>query len=407
MPCSSPLSSSSEEQVRRGLATRAVHPPELEPEPGQPISPLLDLSSTYSFENADEFARASQAKVGAGYVYSRWANTTVDLFEAAVADLEGTDEAEAFSSGMAAISSVCLALCETGDRIVAARQLYGTTFALLAQRLPRYGIETTFCELDDYDSIARVLPGSKLLYCETIGNPRIQVADLEQLAALAAEAGVPLVVDNTFASPVLCRPFEFGARVALHSATKFLGGHHDLLGGVVCGDPPVVDRVRAVARDFGPTLAPFNAWLALRGMATLHLRVIRSSESALILARALAEHPQIGAVHYPTLPSDPYRSLAEKQLSGMGGGTLGFEVAGGRERAKRFQDGLALVQPAASLGGSHTLLVHSASVTHTQLSPRELEEAGISEGFCRLSVGLEDPGDVLADLTRALDASAG
>lgn len=366
---------------------------------------MLDLSSTYSFDNAEEFARASQAKVGEGYVYSRWANTTVDLFKAAVADLEGTEDAEAFSSGMAGISCVLLALCEAGDRIVAARQLYGTTFALLAQRLPRYGIETTFCELDDYDSLARALPGAKLLYCETIGNPRIQVADLKQLGALAAEAEVPLVVDNTFASPVLCRPVEFGAQVALHSATKFLGGHHDLLGGVVCADTPVLDRVRAVARDLGPTLAPFNAWLALRGMATLHLRVVRSSESALILARALDDHPQIAVVHYPTLPSDPYRSLAEKQLSGLGGGTLGFEVAGGRERAKRFQDSLKLVRPAASLGGSHTLLVHAASVTHTQLSSEELEAAGISEGFCRLSVGLEDPGDVLGDITRALDAS--
>jgi cystathionine beta-lyase/cystathionine gamma-synthase len=338
-------------------------------------------------------------------VYARWANTTVDLFEAAVADLEGAEEAEAFSSGMAAISSVFLALCRAGDRIVATRQLYGTTFSLLAQRLPRYGIETTFCELADYDSIASALQGATLLYCETIGNPRIQVADLEQLAGLADEAKVPLVVDNTFASPVLCRPIELGAHMVVHSATKYLGGHHDLLGGVVCGDSGSVNRIRALARDLGPTLAPFNAWLALRGMATLHLRVVRSSESALILARALLERDDIGSVHYPTLPSDPYRSLAEKQLSGLGGGTLGFEVAGGRERAKRFQDGLELVLPAASLGGSHTLLVHSASVTHTQLSSDELATVGISEGFCRLSVGLEDPGDILADLTLGLTAA--
>lgn len=377
----------------------------MEPQSGRPTAPLLDLSSTYSFDDADEFARASQAKVGEGYVYARWANATVDHLEATVADLEGTQEAEAFSSGMAAISCVFFALCDSGDRIVAARQLYGTSFALLARRLPHYGIETTFCELDDYDSIATALRGAKLLYCETIGNPRIQVADLKQLAALADDAGVPLVVDNTFASPVLCTPVAFGAHVVVHSATKFLGGHHDLLGGVVCGEPAVIDRVRAVARDLGPTLAPFNAWLALRGIATLHLRVVRSSESALILARALAEHPEVDSVYYPTLPSDPYRSLAEKQLSGMGGGTLGFEVGGGRTRAKTFQDSLRLVQPAASLGGSQTLLVHSASVTHTQLSPEELQAAGISEGFCRLAVGLEDPGDLLGDLTNALEAT--
>jgi methionine-gamma-lyase len=211
-----------------------------------------------------------------------------------------------------------------------------------------------------------------------------------------------MVVDNTFASPVLCRPLEHGASLVVHSATKFLGGHHDLMGGIVCGDPPVLAPIKELARDLGPTLAPFNAWLALRGIATLHLRVERSSSSALHVAEALDAHPAVEHVHYPALGDDESRRLTGEMLGGFGGGTLGFDVAGGREQAARFQESLRLVQPAASLGGTHSLIVHAASVTHTQLTAGELEAAGISEGFCRLSIGLEDPADIVADLDQAL-----
>jgi len=391
--------------VTRGFATRSVHPPKPEPQDGAPLAPPLDLSSTYAFDDSAVFAEASLDKVGKGYVYARWANPTVDAFKMAVAELEGGAEGEAFSSGMAAISSIFLALCSSGDKIASVRQLYGNTYSLLSSRLPRYGITTTFFDLDDFDGAREAAKGARLLYCETIGNPRVQVNDLTALAAIADAAGIPLVVDNTFASPVLCRPIEHGASIVVHSATKALGGHHDLLGGVVVCSAEEMALIRALSRDLGPTMAPLTAWLGLRGIATLQLRVERSSDTALSVAQALQKHPDVEAVHYPALENDPSRPLTDRLLGGRGGGTMGFEVRGGRERAARFQESLGLVKPAASLGGTHSLLVHAASVTHTQLSPDELDAAGIAEGFCRLSIGLEDPADLIEDLEQALKAS--
>lgn len=388
---------------RRAFSTRAVHRPAPPQQDGTPLAPPLDLSSTYSFDDTDAFAKASEQRVGAGYVYTRWANPTVDAFEAAVADLEGAEDAEAFASGMAAISCTFMAMTRPGDRVVAARQLYGNSYSILNTRVKDMGVETDFFDVDDLDAIERALPGAVLLYCETIGNPRIEVADLPRLGAMARDSGVPLVVDNTFSSPALCRPVEHGATLVVHSATKFLGGHHDLVGGIACGDPATVDKLRAVARDLGPTLAPFNAWLALRGIATLPLRVARSSASALEVARALEASPHVERVDYPGLPSSPSYDLCRSLLGGDGGGTIGLVVAGGRERAGRFQEALEVVLRAASLGGTHSLIVHAASVTHTQLTPEELRAAGMDEGFCRLSVGLEDPEDLVGDLLGALE----
>ena len=326
----------------------------------------------------------------------------MDAFEAAVANLEGSDEAEAFSSGMAAISAIFLSRCRSGDRIVATRQLYGGTFALLRDTLPRYGIETEFFDVDDYEGIANALDGARLLHCETIGNPAIGVADLPKLGELARDAGVPLVVDNTFASPILCRPIEHGASLVVHSATKFIGGHHDLVGGIVCGSPDDLEALRELARELGPTMSPFTAFLASRGLQTLHLRVERSSATALEVARFLEQHHAVDAVYYPALDTSPFKPLCDRLLGGRGGGTIAFDLSGGRERGAKFQDALELVVRAASLGGTHSLIAHAASVTHTQLNDAELEAAGISAGFCRLSVGLEDPDDLIEDLDRAL-----
>jgi methionine-gamma-lyase len=386
----------------RGLGTRAVHPRAPAPQGGEPVAHVLDQSSTYSFTDSEEFARASADKTGSGYVYTRWSNPTLDAFCEAVADLEGTDAAESFSSGMAAISGMFLTLCSPGDRVVSARQLYGGTHSLTASLLPRFQIESTLCDVDDFDAIKSALPGAKLLYCETIGNPAIKVADLDRLGELADDAGVPLVVDNTFASPVLCRPAEHGATIVAHSATKFIGGHHDLIGGVLCADAETIERVRGLTRELGPTLAPFNAWLCLRGLQTIHLRVARSSDTALQLARFLEAHTEINQVFYPGLETSPDFDLTKKILGGRGGGTLAFDVKGGRERAARFQDRLRLIKAAASLGGTHSLIVHAASVTHTQLDEEQLHAAGISAGFCRLSVGLEEPEDLIGDLEQAL-----
>ena len=339
-------------------------------------------------------------------MYSRWANPTLDAFALAVADLEGAEAGESFSSGMAAISAAFFALCSPGDRVVAARQLYGGTHAITQDLLPRFKIETTLCEVDDFDAIDAALEGAKLLYCETIGNPAIRVADLPRLGEIASRHGVPLVVDNTFASPVLCRPIEHGATLVVHSATKFIGGHHDLIGGVACGDGATIDRIREWTRELGPTMSPFTAWLGLRGIATMPLRVERSSATALEVARFLDVHDQVTATFYPGLGSSPDKDLCDRLLGGRGGGTLAFDVTGGKARAARFQDALRLVKPAASLGGIHSLIVHAASVTHTQLGPDELHAAGISEGFCRLSIGLEEPRDLIADIDHALVATS-
>lgn len=389
----------------RGFATRAVHTPKPPAQPGEPVAPVIDPSSTYAFADSDEFARASADKVGHGYVYARWANPTLDEFALAVAGLEGAEAAEAFSSGMAAISSVFFALCSPGDRIVAARQLYGGTHAITSGLLPRFKIDATLCEVDDFDAIDAALDGANLLYCESIGNPAIRVADLPRLGEIARRHGVPLVVDNTFASPVLCRPIEHGASVVVHSATKFIGGHHDLIGGIACGDAAMIDAIREWTRESGPTMSPFTAWLCLRGIATMPLRVERSCATALEIARFLDVNDQITATFYPGLGSSPDKDLCDKLLGGRGGGTLAFDIAGGKDRAARFQEALRLIRPAASLGGIHSLIVHAASVTHTQLGPDELDAAGISEGFCRLSVGLEEPRDLIADIDQALAAS--
>jgi cystathionine beta-lyase/cystathionine gamma-synthase len=387
---------------KRGLGTRAVHPPQVPEQPGDPVVPVIDQVSTYSFEDSETFAKASADRVGSGYVYTRWANRTTDAFAVAMADLEGMEEGEAFSSGMAAISASFLALCEPGDRIVSARQLYGGTHSLTATLLPRFDIHTTLCDVDDFDQIKVELQGAKLFYCETIGNPAIKVADLQRLGELANDAGVPMVVDNTFASPVLCRPSEYGATAVLHSATKFIGGHHDIIGGVLCADHDTMLKVRSWTRELGPTLAPFNAWLALRGIATMPLRVERSSDTALAIARYLETTDAVDAVYYPGLDSSDDKERVDRLLGGRGGGTLAFNVAGGKQRASEFQDRLQLIKAAASLGGSHSLIVHAASVTHTQLDDEELVAAGISSGFCRLSVGLEDAEDLIADLDQAL-----
>jgi methionine-gamma-lyase len=306
---------------------------------------------------------------------------------------------------MAAISSVYMALCSSGDRVVTARQLYGGTHSLFSDLLPRYGIEAAFFDVDDFAGIEQALAGAKALHCETIGNPAVRVANIPRLAELARAAGVPLVVDNTFASPILCRPLTLGASIVVHSATKSIGGHSDLMGGVICvDDPSLLRTIQELTRETGPTLSPFNAWLALRGLSTIHLRVERACDSALKVARFLEQHPEIEDVFYPALDASPDKALCDSMLGGRGGGTLGFDVRGGRSRTSEFQARLQVILRAASLGGTHSLIVHAASVTHTQLDPEQLDAAGISEGFCRLSIGLEDPEDLIADLDQALSS---
>lgn len=387
-----------------GFTTRALNPGG-EPDElrSDPLSPPIYQSATFAFDDMEHFAAVAKTKVSGGYLYSRWANPTVDHLARVVATLEGAEAAACFASGMGAINGVLGALTAGGDHVVGASQLYGGTHSLMAKMLPRGGVSTTLVDITDHAAVASAFrPETKVLYCETIGNPTLPVADVEALSGIAHEHGVPLVVDATFTPPNLLQPLAHGADVSVHSATKYLGGHSDVTAGVVSSSRETVERVRMHAIDTGPVLAPLEAWLTARGIQTLALRVDRICSSALALARMFEAHDAVERVHYPKLESHPQYELARKLLPRGGGGMLAIEVVGGVEAGRRVMERLRIARPAASLGSSHTLVVHPASVTHTQLSRVQREELGITDGLLRVSVGIEDEDDLIADFEQAL-----
>lgn len=389
------------DERRRGFTTRAVHP-----EPArldqEPSSVPIHLASTFRFDTSDDYAETIAFR-RPGSTYSRgYGNPTVEAFEGLMADLEGTEAAFGFASGMAAIHTVFTTLARGGDRVVMSRELYGGTYSIATKLAPRYGVAVDLVDPRDADAVAAALPGAAFLHVETIANPTMTVADLEMLGALARAAGVPAVVDSTFASPYLCEPARFGFTHVIHSATKYIGGHHDLIGGVVCTASADRDALRATAIDTGGTMSAFDAWLAMRGLMTLGLRMERHTASALAIARYLETHPRIERVHYAGLASHPDHEVAARVLPKGCGGMLAFEVAGGVEGGKAFCDGLGLIWVATSLGGSHSLVGHAASTTHRQMEPAARRAAGIADGLVRMSVGLEDADDLLADVDAAL-----
>lgn len=360
-------------------------------------------TSTWRFDSVAHFAEVI-AFERPGQVYGRgYGNPTVGAFEAAMARLEGTEAAFAFDSGMAAIHAVLLTLTRSGDRIVASDRLYGGTHSLMEHVLPRYGIAVDFVDQRDTTALASALEGARLFYTETVSNPDLAVADLARLGELCRSSAVPAVIDNTFASPYLCRPYGYGFEYVVHSATKYIGGHSDLIGGVACSGATDRDAIRDMALELGSAMQPFEAWLALRGLATLALRMERHSATALRVAQMLAEHPAVASVHYPGLEHDPYHALAGRLLRHPGG-MLSFEHRGGLEAAARFCDSLGTAWLAASLGGAHTLVTHPASTTHRQLDEASRRKAGVTDGLVRVSIGLEDAGDILADFEQALRA---
>ncbi len=305
---------------------------------------------------------------------------------------------------MGAITTVLLALLRAGDHVIAQRSLYGGTHALLADLAERRGVEVTHVSGDDPEEVRAALrPETRLLYLETVSNPTTRVTDLPGLIAVAKRAGVVSVIDNTFATPLLCRPIEHGADIVVHSATKYLGGHSDVLAGIAVFAE--AEPHRAVWRhslELGAAVDPFAAWLTLRGLQTLALRVRRHCETALDLAGRLAAHPAVTAVHYPGLPTHPDHELARRLLPDGHGGVLSFDLAGGREAARTFTESVRLASLAPSLGGVHSLVLHPASTTHRQLSDEELAVAGIGAGLVRMSVGIEHPEDLWADVEQAL-----
>ncbi|HEY7660481.1 MAG TPA: aminotransferase class I/II-fold pyridoxal phosphate-dependent enzyme [Actinomycetota bacterium] len=386
-----------------GFTTRAVHGQSLPPiEQDTPSVPIFQ-TSTFRFETSQDLAETISFR-RPGYTYTRgYGNPTLLAFERVMAELEGTESALSFASGTAAIHTVLTTLARSGDTVVASTELYGGTYAQLTTVLPRYGVEVRFVDAHDEDAVAAALPGASMFYVETIANPNVTVADLEALGSIARRAGVPSVVDNTFASPYLCTPARYGFDYVIHSATKYIGGHNDLIGGVVCTSEEGMARLRTTVIETGGTMAPLEAWLSLRGLMTLELRMERHTSSARTLASWLEGHPKVERVHYPELASHPQHAVAARLLPRGTGGMAAFEVTGGVEAGQRFCDALEIGWVAASLGGVHTLVCHPASSTHRQLDPDARRAAGIADGLIRLSVGLEDVDDLVADFDRALE----
>lgn len=387
-----------------GPKTRAIHgAPPLDSGLGQPLSVPIAQTSTFGFESIEAMEHAI-SHPGTGYVYSRVMNPTVDAMERSVAELEHAEQAVGFASGMAAIHAAFLAELESGDHIVAPASLYGGAYALFTRLFPKMGIETTF--IDDISPRAfrdAIRPTTKVIYAETISNPLVRVPNLTSLAELAAAHNVRLFVDSTLAGPVVARPLDMGADLVIHSASKYLGGHGDLIAGVVAGHNDLMQKVRQVAIDAGGVIAPFVAWLIIRGLKTLPLRMNQHQQSALAVAEFLAQHKKVQACIYPGLDHHPDHLLAKDALNGGFGAVVAFEVQGGDEVAAKVANTLKIFTRAGSLGDTHSLVVVPAATSHRPLSPEAREQAGIRPGLLRLSIGLEDAEDLIADLECALE----
>jgi cystathionine beta-lyase/cystathionine gamma-synthase len=388
-----------------GFATRAIHAGRLPLPAEPPLAAPIWQTSTFVFDDAEHYAHTLH-QPREGYVYTRYENPTTAALEATVANLEGAAEGLATASGMGAIATVLLSLAGAGDHVVAQRDLYGGTYSLLAHTAPRFGIEVSFVDAGDPDAVrAAVRPTTRAVYAETVANPTLTVADLPALAEAAAASGLPLVVDNTVASPYLCRPIEHGAAVVVHSATKYLGGHSDVVGGLALfAEPERHDAAWRAMIELGASPDPFAAWLVLRGVKTLALRMRAHGANARVLAELLDAHPKVARVHWPGLPGHPTARLAAKLLDGDPG-MLSFDLEGGRAAGRRFIEATRVAKLAASLGSTETLVSHPASTTHRQFSPEALAAAGIGEGMVRVSVGLEDAADLAEDFTRALEVA--
>lgn len=340
-----------------------------------------------------------------GYIYSRDANPNVAILEQVMARLEGGEDAVACASGMAAIGMTLLALLKAGDHVVAASELYGGTSTLLQRHLTRYSVTTELVDITDLDAVQRALSRRPaLLFVESISNPLLKVTDLEAIGEMAQRSGARLVVDNTLATPLLLRPLGLGADVVIHSATKFLGGHSDVTGGVTVASAGLAASIRQAVRLWGATLDPFAAWLTVRGVRTLSLRMERACANALEVARFLSDQPAVKQVFYPGLPGHPQHSLASRLLNGGFGSMVSFELSGGGEAASAFVKSVKLVRFAPSLGDTRTTLSHPARTSHRSLSPEERQAAGIGDGLVRLSCGIEAASDIIGDMEQALKA---
>jgi len=385
-----------------GLGTRCVHAGQRpDPQTGSLTTPIYQ-TSTFVFESAEQGA-ARFAGMEPGYVYTRLGNPTTTALEEKMADLEGGDKALAFGSGMAAIAAVLMAVCRTGDHILYGDAIYGCTHSLIHDQMAQFGVSATAVDCSNPAEVAAAMrPETKVLLLETPANPTMKLADIEQMADICHAHGVMLVVDNTFMSPYLQHPLALGADVVVHSATKYISGHGDVIAGIVVGPREFMDRVHMTTlKNIGGVIGPFEAWLLLRGLKTLHIRMDRHSQTGMEVARFLESHPAVERVWYPGLASHPQHDLACRQMDGFGG-VLTFEVKGGLEAGRRLMNAVKLAHVAVSLGDADTLIQHPASMTHAVVPPEDRLKAGITDGLVRLSVGLEDVHDIIADLDQAL-----
>jgi cystathionine beta-lyase/cystathionine gamma-synthase len=381
-------------------ASRAVHAGR-ELVARSPLAPDLSPAAVHVYTDLDDYDAVARGDKP-GHYYGRNSNSNRSMLEQAVAELEGADAGVATASGMAALHVAILALAPKPVTIVATRELYGGTLALLRQDLEPAGYETNFIDMTDLDAVRSALEGAGLALVETITNPLCRLPDVEAIASLARDRGVPLLVDNTFATPILFRPLEVGATAVMHSATKYIGGHSDLIAGVVVGNPDVMSAARARSIRTGSTLGPFDAWLALRGLRTLDLRMRRHSENGLALARALRGMPGVAHVYHPALEGSPSREVAQRLMPEGTGGMLAFDLDGGRAAVQRMLSRFQMVTFAASLGGVETTISYPEITSHRGLSPAERVELGVGPGTIRVSVGIESADDIIADFAQAL-----
>jgi cystathionine gamma-synthase len=382
---------------RRHPETEAVRGgTDLHKKNGPLITPIYQ-TSTFEVTDMKEQARATNTDM----FYTRYGNPTHTVVESAIAELEGADAALLFASGMSAITTSILALVKCGDHVVAQRDIYGGATKFFTQWLPRFGVETTLVDTTDYEQHANALrPNTKILYLESPTNPTLRVVDLKKVAALAKKHGLITLIDSTFSTPINCRPIEFGIDLVMHSGTKYFGGHADLICGIITGRTDLIDAIHATRTTLGCNMDPHAAWLLLRGIRTLAVRVQRQNANALRVAQFLKGHPKVRSVSYPFLEGHPQRTLAMEQMRG-GGGVLSFEVDGRGEDTCRFVEALQLFTLAPSLGGVDSLVTIPVITSHAMIRAEEREKMGVTEQMVRLSVGVENVEDLIADLEQA------
>jgi O-succinylhomoserine sulfhydrylase len=382
--------------------TKAIRIQTAKTEQKEHSTPLF-LTSSFTYESAEDMAAAFADDTLDVNIYSRFSNPTVDEFINKIAILEGAEDGVATGTGMAAIFGTFMTFLSKGDHIISASAVFGSTHTILTKYLPKWGIESSYFDMNQPESIAALIkPNTKMLYVETPSNPGLDIIDIEVVSKLCKQHNILFVVDNCFATPAVQQPIQYGADLVLHSATKFIDGQGRVLGGVVVGKKELINQLYLFIRNTGPSMSPFNAWVLTKSLETLFIRMDRHADTALKIAKALQSHPQLAEVKYPFLETHPQYAIAKKQMSN-GGGIVTFELKGGIESGRKFLNALQMLSMTNNLGDTRSIASHPASTTHSKLTEEERKAVGITPGLIRISVGLEHPEDILNDIKQALD----